>query len=142
MTSILIADRDRGLAEATRRCLAARGCEGAVATNGLQCLEELRALAPAVLVLDPEILWGGGDGVLEWLTGEEPLTPPIVVLLESPDGRRIPDRLLPSIDHHLQRPKGLHDLIPFAHQLESIVNSSRMPVDSATADTVSLSRRQ
>lgn len=137
MKRFLIADRDRGLAEATRRCLTARGCEVAIATNGLQCLEKLRALAPAVLVLDPEILWGGGDGVLEWLTGEEPLAPPIVVLLESPDGRRIPVRLLPSIDHHLQRPKGLHDLLSFAHQLESILISSKLPVDSAMAETTS-----
>lgn len=124
MNSFLIVDRDRGLAEATRRCLVARGCDAAAAFDGLQCLEELRAIAPSVLVLDPGILWGGADGVLEYLNVEQPLTPPLIIAVEGFDGCRIPDRLLPWIDHHVQRPKALQDLLPFVHQLISIVDES------------------
>lgn len=133
MKRFLIVDHDRGFAEATRRCLAARGNEVAVATDGLQCVEELRAMAPAVLVLDPGILWGGGDGVLEWLRSEEPLTPPTIVLVECSDGHRIPDRLLPSINYQCQRPKSLQDLLPFVHQLESIGEKSTSPGDDSSA---------
>ena len=37
-------------------------------------------MTPAVLVLDLELLWGGGDGVLAWLREESP-APRIPVLL-------------------------------------------------------------
>lgn len=40
----------------------------------------MRQGTPAVLVLDLELLWGGGDGVLAWLREESP-APKIAVLL-------------------------------------------------------------
>ena len=36
-------------------------------SNGLDCVEKLRRVTPAVLVLALELRWGGGDGVLAWL---------------------------------------------------------------------------
>jgi carbon storage regulator len=50
---------------------------------------------PTVLVLDTEILWGGGDGVLEWLRDEEPMPPPTVVVANGRGCCRLPDRFHP-----------------------------------------------
>ncbi len=74
------------------------------AADGLECLEMLRRRTPAVLVLDRELRWGGGDGVLAWLREQgavpgvsvvltataailadvEPLGPPVVTFLPKP----------------------------------------------------------
>ena len=77
---LLIADRDAELCELFRRFLTERGYEVETSTDGLDCLAKLRQVTPAVLVLDLELLWGGGDGVLAWLREESP-APRIPVLL-------------------------------------------------------------
>ena len=77
---LLIADRDAELCEVYRRFLTERGYEVETSTDGLDCLAKLRQVTPAVLVLDLELLWGGGDGVLAWLREESP-APRIPVLL-------------------------------------------------------------
>ena len=77
---LLIADRDAELCELFRRYLTERGYEVETSTDGLDCLAKLRQVTPAALVLDLELLWGGGDGVLAWLR-EESSAPRIPVLL-------------------------------------------------------------
>jgi CheY-like chemotaxis protein len=57
--------------------LTCRGFEVATADDGLQCLDVLRRFPPDVIVIEPELLWGGGDGVL-------------AVLHESPEWRELP----------------------------------------------------
>lgn len=49
--------------------------------HGVECLEVLREFTPDIVVIEPELLWGGGDGVLAVL-GEMPgmWIVPIVVL--------------------------------------------------------------
>jgi two-component system OmpR family response regulator len=61
---LLIAEGDAELREVYRQFLAARGYDVETAADGLVCLEKLRRLRPAVLVLDRELPCGGGDGVL------------------------------------------------------------------------------
>ena len=128
--SILIADHDPVLAEAVRRCLATRGYEVVTALDDLECQEQLRKMMPTVLVLDSEILWRGGDGVLNWLISDEPL---MVVVAEGPVHHSVPDRLEPWIDATIQRPASLQDLLTFVHQLESLAWWSQSP--SRTAAT-------
>ena len=67
---LLIADRDAELCEVFRRFLTERGYEVETSTDGLDCLAKLRQVTPAVLVLDLELFWSGGDGVLAWLREE------------------------------------------------------------------------
>jgi CheY-like chemotaxis protein len=78
---VLLADGDEALREFYSRCLAARGAEVSAAANGLECIEQLRTFQPHVLILEPEILWGGGAGVIEWMLSdpEVPTTPVIAV---------------------------------------------------------------
>ena len=65
--TLLIAESDTELRDACRGFLAGRGYDVETAADGLDCLEKLRWLTPAVCVLDRELRWGGADGVLAWL---------------------------------------------------------------------------
>jgi DNA-binding response OmpR family regulator len=114
----LIADRDPTVREECRRYLAARGYEVDVAADGLQCIALLRATSPTVLVLDPEILGGGGDGVLDWLCDEAPLAPFTVLLINGQACGRIPERLHSMVAGRLERPRGLRELVQFVNRLE------------------------
>jgi CheY-like chemotaxis protein len=78
---VLLADGDESLREFYSRCLEARGAVVATVTNGVECIEQLRAFHPHVLVLEPEILWGGGAGVIEWMLSDPdlPITPVIAL---------------------------------------------------------------
>jgi DNA-binding response OmpR family regulator len=77
---LLVADRDAELCEVFQRFLTEWGYQVETSTDGLDCLAKLRLVRPAVLVLDLELLWGGGDGVLAWLREQSP-APRIPVLL-------------------------------------------------------------
>jgi len=123
----LIAERDPAIREECRRCLAARGFEVEVAADGLQCVEQLRTTSPTVLVLDPEILWGGGDGVLDWLCDEAPLAPFTVFLIDGHADGRIPERLHKMVAERLERPRGLRELVQFVNRLEDEAWRTRTP---------------
>ncbi len=84
---ILIADRDEFLLATYREHLGKHGAIVATATTGLACMERLRDFAPDILVLDPSILWGGGEGVLA-LMHEEPRIRPNCVFLLTYGGNR------------------------------------------------------
>ena len=60
---VLIADPDKLLLAAYSQHLTQRGASVSTARTGLECLEKLMQSVPDVLVLEPELLWGGGDGV-------------------------------------------------------------------------------
>lgn len=68
--TVLIADGDAELCDLHRRFLSERGYQVEAAFDGLDCLTKLRQQTPAALVLDLELRWGGGDGVLDWIREE------------------------------------------------------------------------
>ena len=78
---VLIADPDKLLLAAYSRHLTQRGTSVSTARTGLECLEKLMQSVPDVLVLEPELLWGGGDGVLALLNEQPSIRPTIVILL-------------------------------------------------------------
>jgi len=109
---LLIADRDAELCEMVRRFLTAWGYEVETSTDGLNCLAKLRQVTPAVLVLDLELLWGGGDGVLAWLREASP-APRIPVLLTA-TAAAPPDRAAcnePPVVDYLPKPFALTTLL-------------------------------
>jgi len=83
--ALLIADSNAELCAIYRRFLNGRGYDVETAANGLDCLEKLRRLTPAVCVLDQELQWGGADGVLAWLR-EERAAPRVAVVLTATAG--------------------------------------------------------
>jgi len=68
--TLLIAEADAELRLAYQRIFSERGYIVETASDGLGCLEKLRRVRPSVLVLDRELHWGGGDGILAWLREE------------------------------------------------------------------------
>lgn len=51
--------------------------------NGLTCVEQLAKFRPHVLILEPNIPWGGGDGILDVLSSEPDWSSVRVILVTS-----------------------------------------------------------
>jgi DNA-binding response OmpR family regulator len=83
---VLLADPDPFLAAAYQEYLSEHGFAAATATSALECLEKLRGFGPDVLVLEPALAWGGGDGVLA-VMNERTDVPrvPVIVLTSGRD---------------------------------------------------------
>jgi DNA-binding response OmpR family regulator len=67
---LLIADSDPSLCEIYAYYLSVHDFEVQTASDGIECLERARAFQPDALLLEWELLWGGGDGVLARLQEE------------------------------------------------------------------------
>jgi len=65
---ILIADGDKEFRERTQAFLLRRDHDVKVAANGLECVEILRDFLPETVLLDCQLLWGGYQGVLAWMS--------------------------------------------------------------------------
>ncbi len=80
-TRVLIADHDEALLASYTAYLAGEGFGVATARSGLECLEQLRHSLPDILVLDLELPWGGGAGVLARMPDGSDVPPvPVLVL--------------------------------------------------------------
>jgi DNA-binding NarL/FixJ family response regulator len=108
------------------------GCDAEIATNGLQCLERLEATDPTVVVIDPSLQWGGGDGVLDWLIHERPELQPMVVVADTPGTDSVSRQLRPWIDLQVRRPESLQELAQFVSQIEAVASWSILPYRDAT----------
>ncbi len=84
---LMIANRDPEWLDVNQIFLGRLGYEVQTCTDGLECLAKLRSEVIAMLVLDLDLPWGGGDGVLAWLR-EESAAPRIPVLLMGPAAAR------------------------------------------------------
>jgi len=99
-----MADPDESLPPVYREPLSRAGFELVTAVSGLECVARLRERVPDVLVLEPHMPWGGGDGVLA-VMGEVPhlATVPVMVLTSCRDPHVL-DRVarFPISDYHLK----------------------------------------
>ncbi len=77
---VLLADHDRLLLSAYGQHLTSCGARVSTARTGIECWEKLSQSVPDLLVLEPELLWGGGDGVLA-LLDEQPVYRPTLIML-------------------------------------------------------------
>lgn len=80
-TGLLIAESDAELRGIYDRISSVLGYQVETAADGLECWSKLRACSPDALVLDGDILWGGGDGVLACLRedADGAAAPPVFV---------------------------------------------------------------
>jgi DNA-binding response OmpR family regulator len=87
---ILMADPDESLWPMYREPLSEEGFELVAAFSGLDCVARMCDRIPDVLVLEPQLPWGGGEGVLA-IMGEVPqlATVPVMVLTSCRDPRRM-----------------------------------------------------
>ena len=79
-TRVLLVDPNEYLLSRYAEYLAEQGYEVFVSRNALDCLDKLRKYSPDIMVLEPVLPWGGGDGVLAMMN-EEPDIPKTPVLL-------------------------------------------------------------
>lgn len=111
ITQLLVADSDGIALERCRSYFLNRGFQVAVAADALQCLEALRRVPPDVMVLERELLWGGGDGVLACLRQERLRWPQTVILASSEFAESAAFcSLEPPVKAVLQRPYSLATL--------------------------------
>lgn len=69
-TTLLIADDDFALKEVCQDYLTRCGFRVFTASNGIECLSILRQESPAVMVVAVDLLWGGADGLMDFLREE------------------------------------------------------------------------
>jgi CheY-like chemotaxis protein len=83
-----MADPDESLRPVYRGPLFEEGFELVTAVSGLECVARLRERSPDVLVLEPQLPWGGGEGVLAIMSEVPQLaTVPVMVLTSCRDPR-------------------------------------------------------
>jgi len=80
---VLLADSDESLQHAYRTALAQEGIELQTALSGLDCVARLRECTPDLLILELQVPWGGGDGVLAIMSHTVGLTMVPVMILTS-----------------------------------------------------------
>jgi CheY-like chemotaxis protein len=78
---VLLADPEPTITAMYGRTLSAYGFEVALASTGEDCLEQLRAFRPGVLVLDPELPCGQGEAILARVRAAGNLSRLVVILL-------------------------------------------------------------
>src|SRR5262249_45535611 len=83
--ALLIAESDAEPCDVYRRFITERGYEVETASDGLDCLAKLQRATPAAVVLDMNLPWGGGSGVLAWLR-EERANSGVAVILTATAG--------------------------------------------------------
>jgi CheY-like chemotaxis protein len=101
---VLLADPDESMHPVYREPLSREGFDVDMALSGLECIARLRERVPDVLVLEPQLPWGGGDGVLA-IMGEDPglAAVPVMVLTSCRDPHVLNRvALFPISDYHLK----------------------------------------
>ena len=80
---VLMADPDESRHPFYRESLRSEGFAVDVVVNGLECVARLRARAPHVLVLELQLPWGGGEGILAVMSEDPDLAVVPVMILTS-----------------------------------------------------------
>ena len=93
---VLVADPDEYLLRHYRDYLEQHGCQVMTVTSGVDCVEKLRATDWDVLVLEPSLPWGGGDGVLAVMHEDQNiLRIPVIVLTDAGSKCPLPNVPIP-----------------------------------------------
>lgn len=103
-TRVLIADPDESLLAIYRELLQ-KDFDVATASNALKCVRRLRQVVPDVLILEPQLPWGGGDGVLSIMRDDPALADVPVMLLTACRDPKVLQSVAPfSIDDYYVKP--------------------------------------
>jgi DNA-binding response OmpR family regulator len=118
--------------------LSQHGFDVTTANGGVECVEKLRDYAPDVLVLEPSIPWGGGDGVLALIREESDVPQVPVIALTYGRDRGLLYRLAPfQVDDYQVKPLSARRL---AERIRRIVR--RRELGATVNRDVTTSRRQ
>jgi DNA-binding NtrC family response regulator len=102
---VLVADPDEALLATYQTRLVRDGFVVATARSGLECVETMREFRPQLLILEPAMPWGGGDGVLDVMhdVWEIPSVP-VFVITSHETLARIDFRQFPLVTHLQTKP--------------------------------------
>lgn len=92
-SQVVIADSDEMLLAVYKAFLAAEGFDAVTVNNGLDCLEAMKKAGTCMLVIDPEIPWGGGGIVA--LMREQTDLPAVPVLFLTSHPEAVTEAVLP-----------------------------------------------
>src|SRR5262249_13759554 len=110
--TLLIAEGDPEFSEFLQHFLSERGYDVEAASDGLDCVAKLRRATPAAVVLDLELLWGGGDGVLSWVREERTATRlPVIPAALAGANRDAIENVGPPVVRFLAKPFSLTTLL-------------------------------
>ena len=110
--TLLLVEGDAELCSVYQKLLSERGYAVETAQDGLDCLAKLRRAMPAVLVLDRELHWGGGDGVLAWLREQNAASElPVVLTTMGGYAADVAPDIKPPVVRFLPKPFSLADLL-------------------------------
>src|SRR5262245_30195237 len=102
---ILLAEADPARRVFWGKALRRGGFEVTTAGDGLGCVAQLRARPPDALVLDPDLPWGGGEGVLAMMFEDETVPVlPVVAVGSDPGGAGSRSVGVFPVRHYLVRP--------------------------------------
>lgn len=119
---VLLADPDENLLDYYERFLVECGASVAKASSGLECITQLQAFLPHVIVMEPELPWGGGTGVIARMLEDVQLpSAPVIVVTAARD--------LDQLRQILKFP--LYDLVVKPLPARQLANKIRWVVDYA-----------
>ncbi|WP_169977279.1 response regulator transcription factor [Tautonia rosea] len=90
---LLLAESDPSLRSILADYFASLGFQVETANDGLDCLDRLRSSQPEVIVIDADLAWGGGDGVLSLIHERQSQVPQAVIAIGTESPERLADRL-------------------------------------------------
>lgn len=90
---LLLAESDPTLRSELAGYFLSIGFEVETVNDGLECLDRLRSIRPEVLVIDADLTWGGGAGVLHLIHECQLPMPPAVVAIGREPSKILADRL-------------------------------------------------
>jgi DNA-binding response OmpR family regulator len=129
---VLIADPDESLLAAYREILR-EDFEVITAPSGVECIARLRDCTPDVLVLEPQLPRGGGEGVLAMMHDAPNLATVPVMILTSCRDRHVLESVAPYriSDYHV-KPLAPREL---AARIRTMLKFRRLPRSSAPDDS-------
>jgi CheY-like chemotaxis protein len=101
---LLLAEGDAERCQMSRQFLEGQGYEVITSADGLDCVQKVRKHRPAVVVLDLDLRWGGGDGVLALLREEGSPLPPVILTAPATASGRLLELTGPPVVHFLVHP--------------------------------------
>ena len=128
---VLLADHDSIFLELIGSHLAQERFTVAAAETGLECLAKLRAFAPDVLVLEPDLLWGGGSGVLATMSEDAELASiPVILVCNHEDTGSFSKLEAPQVREYLTKPLSPPALARAIRRVAALANDL-VPADSS-----------
>lgn len=116
---LLIAESDSSLRNVYERLFSNLGYSVETAADGLECLEKMWRSAPDVLVIDWQMPWGGGDGVLEYICCAQDQLRLNIVLVTCESPSKLAQHLKPPVIACLEKPFRISVLLDAIHGTHS-----------------------